>query len=399
MRAALAARTFQLLVRQSMRQGWHAQHLQRHHSTSSSVSADELSHFSGLASSWWDPMGPSRVLHLMNPLRHDFIGQCLAESESESGPESESSPADPTLTTTPSTQSQSSGLRYLDIGCGGGIFAESLARTIPPNSPTTTSTHANSILAIDPSSTLIQIARDHARQDPTVYDHLRNGKFEYRNTTLEDLSSSIFISPSPSPSPQHQNHISKKNSSLATSSENQKSGANNINTSTSSNATSVDSSLFDVVTLFEVIEHVDPSTSSPLEFLTHCFRLLRPGGWLVGSTIARTLPSFLVNKMVAEAPWPIGVVPWGTHEWNKFVNAPELQEWAKQALVRSVLSLNELPPVTGPTSTEALPDMRWKVAGVVYFPGIGWKMVNGGENWGNYFWAVRKGTGVRGRDR
>ncbi|KAF5855035.1 Hexaprenyldihydroxybenzoate methyltransferase, mitochondrial, partial [Aspergillus alliaceus] len=44
---------------------------QRAHSTS--VSADELSHFSSLASSWWDPMGPFRVLHLMNPLRHDFI--------------------------------------------------------------------------------------------------------------------------------------------------------------------------------------------------------------------------------------------------------------------------------------------------------------------------------------
>ncbi len=40
---------------------------------SSSVNPDEISHFNALASTWWDPHGSSRLLHLMNPLRHDFI--------------------------------------------------------------------------------------------------------------------------------------------------------------------------------------------------------------------------------------------------------------------------------------------------------------------------------------
>src|SRR3954454_15517349 len=78
----------------------------RYHTTKSSVNPTEISHFNALASTWWDPTGSSRLLHLMNPLRHDFIRTCHASQP------------------TPPPQS----LRYLDIGCGGGIFAESAAR-------------------------------------------------------------------------------------------------------------------------------------------------------------------------------------------------------------------------------------------------------------------------------
>lgn len=319
----------------SIKRGYVCKQALRHHSTSS-VSADELSHFSGLANSWWDPMGPSRVLHLMNPTRHDFIASCLAESEPQPVPAQRSE----SLSQTHSRR----GLRYLDVGCGGGIFAESLARTLQPNGSSTAVLHprtkAASIVAIDPSTSLIQIARDHASMDPAVFEHLQSGAFKYENTTIEALSS--LSAP--------QNTDSK----------------------------------FDVVTLFEVIEHVDPRTSS--SFLTHCLKLLNPGGWLIGSTIARTIPSFIVNKMVAEAPWPIGVVPWGTHEWSKFVNANELRGWVEEGLMRAA---------DGPAQragSEALQGMKWKVAGVVYVPGWGWKMVNGGEDWGNYFWAVQKGV-------
>jgi len=89
-----------------------------------------------------------------------------------------------------------------------------------------------------------------------------------------------------------------------------------------------------MITLFEVIEHIDTNASiSPLSFLTDCLRLLKPGGWLVGSTIARTLPSFLINQVIAEAPGPIGGVPRGTHEWRKFVNPDELESWASEGLM------------------------------------------------------------------
>lgn len=281
-------------------------------------------------------MGPSRVLHLMNPLRHEFIASCLADAPPVHDQQQEQEQG----------QAQAN-LHYLDVGCGGGIFAESLARTIPSTDiQTGTPTRAASITAIDPSSTLIHIAREHARTDPTVDAHLRTGRFSYQNCTLEDLIES------------------------ATTSENEK-------------------KQFDIVTLFEVLEHIDPSTSSPLSFLTNCLRLVKPGGWLIGSTIARSFPSFLVNQVIAEAPWPIGVVPRGTHEWSKFLNPDEVKAWVQEGLMRG------RDGVVGRAGSEALQGSTWKCEGVMYFPGLGWKIVKGSEDWGNYFWAVRKGVLIR----
>lgn len=284
-------------------------------------------------------MGPSRILHLMNPLRHEFIAECLAESPPPTSPDAQTS-----------SSSTPANLHYLDIGCGGGIFAESLARTIPvdPSAAAPTPTRAASMTAVDPSTNLIQIARDHARMDPTVDAHLRSGKFRYLNTTLEDVLATETPSAEPSSQPSHPQ--------------------------------------FDMVTLFEVIEHIDPTTTSPQAFLANCLRALKPGGWLVGSTISRTFPSWILNQVIAEAPWPIGVVPRGTHEWSKFVNPPELHSWAQEGLMRAA--------DTGVTrgGPGALDGMRWKCVGAIYVPGLGWKLVPGSEDWGNYFWAVRKGT-------
>ncbi|KAJ5129314.1 uncharacterized protein N7515_005353 [Penicillium bovifimosum] len=307
----------------------------------SSVSADELTHFSALASSWWDPMGPSRILHLMNPLRHEFIASCLAEGS-------------PSPTTEPRAT-----LNYLDVGCGGGIFAESLARTIPLNTNTApTPTLAATMTAIDPSTDLIRMARSHARNDPTVDAHLRSGKFRYLNTTLEDVIAGTAPTTTESSSP---------------------GSSSSQDLSQNSNPAQ-----YDIVTLFEVLEHIDPKTSTPLTFLTNCLKALKPGGWLIGSTISRTLPSFLLNQVIAEAPWPIGVVPRGTHEWSKFVNPDEVKGWLQEGLMRvadSGVYRGGRAEVEG---------MRWKCVGAVYVPGIGWKMVKGSEDWGNYFWAVRR---------
>lgn len=73
---------------------------QRWHSTSSStsassssssnfssVNAQEVSHFNDLAADWWEPHGSSRLLHLMNPLRHDFIRACHRTHPDDPPPE------------------------------------------------------------------------------------------------------------------------------------------------------------------------------------------------------------------------------------------------------------------------------------------------------------------------
>lgn len=64
------------------------------------VSAAEIAKFDGFARSYWDPEGPMRMLHLMNPLRVDFSEAMCPLQDA----------------------------RVLDIGCGGGLAAEAMAR-------------------------------------------------------------------------------------------------------------------------------------------------------------------------------------------------------------------------------------------------------------------------------
>jgi ubiquinone biosynthesis O-methyltransferase len=232
----------------------------------------------------------------MNPLRHDFIRACHASQVDAN---------DVSRRTT--TGSNADGLRYLDVGCGGGIFAESAARL-----PTTAF-----VTAIDPSAEVLAVARSHARRDPALgVDSGREGRrrLTYLDATIETL-----------PLPQ------------------------------------TDADRFDLVSVFEVLEHVD----QPGDFLDRCGAFVRPGGWLVASTIARTWTSWLVTNVVAEDL--LGIVPRGTHDWNKYINEPELRE---HLLAK------------GWTSPRCM--------GVVYVPGFGWREIEGGEQFGNYFFGVRK---------
>lgn len=111
----------------------------------------------------------------------------------------------------------------------------------------------------------------------------------------------------------------------------------------------------------EVIEHVP----RPSEFLGQCMEHVKPGGWLVGSTIARSWVSYLTTIVAAEMV--LGIVPRGTHEWGKYVNADEIVGWCKR---------------------EGWGETR--IMGCAYIPGVGWREVQGGEKVGNYFFGVRR---------
>lgn len=216
----------------------------------------------------------------MNPLRHDFIRTCH---------DSQQLPIEPTTE-----------LKYLDIGCGGGIFAESAARL-----PTT-----KSVTAIDPSPEVLAIAKAHAKRDPRL-----SGKLTYMNTSIENL-----------PVP-----------------------------------TSVEEQV-DLLSIFEVIEHV----TSPAEFLDRCLPFVKPGGWIVMSTMARTWMSWFTTIKVAEDV--MGIVPRGTHDWGKYINEDELRGY--------------FGGLRGWGNARCM--------GVVYIPGFGWREVKGSEKVGNYFFGVRK---------
>lgn len=84
--------------------------------------AIELSHFDAIAKDWWDPKGSFKTLHDINPLRLEFITQAL----------------------------DLQGKNLADIGCGGGILSEALAK------------NAAQITAIDASEKAIEAAKQHA---------------------------------------------------------------------------------------------------------------------------------------------------------------------------------------------------------------------------------------------
>jgi 2-polyprenyl-6-hydroxyphenyl methylase/3-demethylubiquinone-9 3-methyltransferase len=102
------------------------------------VSAAEVGKFDRLASRWWDPNGPMKPLHRMNPARLGWIEGVLH------GP-----------------------TRILDVGCGAGLAAEALAR------------HGHDVLGIDAAGEAIEVARAHAAGQGL---HLA-----YRSCLAEDL--------------------------------------------------------------------------------------------------------------------------------------------------------------------------------------------------------------------
>ena len=115
------------------------------------VDPAEIARFEAMAGEWWDPQGKFRPLHKINPVRLAWIRDRLAGQFGRD-----------TAGLRPFE-----GLRVLDIGCGGGLVAEPMARL------------GAQVVAIDASALNIEIARTHARQSALEID--------YRCTTAEAL--------------------------------------------------------------------------------------------------------------------------------------------------------------------------------------------------------------------
>ena len=127
----------------------------------STVDAAEVARFAALAAEWWDPDGRFRPLHRFNPERVRYIrDHAVARFQRDAQARFE---RDATATTTPLA-----GLRVLDIGTGGGLVAEPMARL------------GATVTGIDPAEKNIGTARAHADQMGLAID--------YRVTTAEDLA-------------------------------------------------------------------------------------------------------------------------------------------------------------------------------------------------------------------
>ena len=100
----------------------------------------ELAKFTALAQSWWDPKGPSKPLHDLNPTRMNYIERAVNLKAAQ----------------------------VLDVGCGGGILSEAMARA------------GARVLGVDLSRPVLDVAELHALEGKV--------SVEYRAVSAEDLA-------------------------------------------------------------------------------------------------------------------------------------------------------------------------------------------------------------------
>jgi len=114
---------------------------------------------------------------------------------------------------------------------------------------------------------------------------------------------------------------------------------------------------FDIVCSMEVVEHVD----NPSAFIRSCAELVKPGGHLFLSTVARTPLSYLLTIVAAEKL--LRLVERGTHTFSKYINPDELVDFFTKPLAPGARPWISRTYAHGlPTRTEA------EVRGIVYVP-------------------------------
>ncbi|XP_045862696.1 ubiquinone biosynthesis O-methyltransferase, mitochondrial isoform X2 [Meles meles] len=146
-----------------------------------------------------------------------------------------------------------SGMKILDVGCGGGLLTEPLGRL------------GASVIGIDPVDENIKTAQHHKSFDPVL-----EKRIEYRACSLEEIVEET-------------------------------------------------AETFNAVVASEVIEHViDLET-----FIQCCYQVLKPGGSLFVTTINKTQLSYALGIVFSEQI--AGIVPKGTHTWEKFVSPEKLE--------------------------------------------------------------------------
>eukprot|EP00389_Voromonas_pontica_P012995 GDKH01020028.1.p1 GENE.GDKH01020028.1~~GDKH01020028.1.p1 ORF type:complete len:319 (+),score=41.75 GDKH01020028.1:124-1080(+) len=220
------------------------------HLRPTTVDPSEIAHFNKLASQWWDTDGPFAGLHDFNTVRVPFIQEV----------------ANPALSRTRGVVFRPlEGKRVLDVGCGGGILSEALAR------------QGAQVTGIDASEETVKTAE--ARRQS--HSDALASRLEFHCCELSDL-------------------VRERPAG------------------------------FDVVVASEVIEHVE----QPDHFFQDLVACTKQGGSLVITTLNKTPESYMLGIVVAENL--LGVVPKGTHQWEKFVPPRHLRDLGKLANLHHV---------------------------------------------------------------
>ncbi len=194
----------------------------------SNVDFDEVDKFAALASRWWDKNSEFKPLHDINPLRLNYIKEKCGGSLQ--------------------------GKKVLDVGCGGGILAESLAL------------EGAQVIGIDMAQEGLKVAKLHLLESGLDVD--------YQKIPVEEFAKQY-------------------------------------------------TGEFDVVCCLEMLEHVP----DPGSVIAACSQLAKSKGQVFLSTLNRNLKSYLFAIVGAE--YVLNLLPKGTHDWDKFIQPSELDEWAR----------------------------------------------------------------------
>ncbi|MCM1512727.1 MAG: bifunctional 2-polyprenyl-6-hydroxyphenol methylase/3-demethylubiquinol 3-O-methyltransferase UbiG [Oxalobacter formigenes] len=184
--------------------------------------------FNASPDAWWNRQGTFRFLHELNPLRLQWMENL----------------------------SSLRGKKVLDIGCGGGILSEALAK------------RGAKVTGIDLAPQALQAACIHMETSGLPVD--------YRLISAETLA--------------------------------QKTPA-----------------AYDIVACLEMLEHVP----DPASIVSAAARLVKPNGTVYFATLNRTLKSFLYA--IAGAEYVLGLLPKGTHRYDRFLSPAELSQFIRQA--------------------------------------------------------------------
>ena len=127
------------------REKYHLNHLmyQENHQKSATLDPEEIARFSAIADEWWDPKGKFRPLHKISPARLAYFREQICR---HFGRDFEA-------------ENALDGLTLIDVGCGGGLVAEPMAK------------QGAKVTAIDPAENNIKAARVHAEQQSVEIDY------------------------------------------------------------------------------------------------------------------------------------------------------------------------------------------------------------------------------------
>jgi len=131
----------------------------------STINKEEIQKFSKLADEWWDVNGKFKPLHMFNPIRIEYIIDQIKHH----------------FKINPGNVNLLKGLNILDIGCGGGLISEPMARL------------GGNVTGIDASKKNIQVARIHAKKSNLKINYLNNSPEQLKNKEKFDVILNLEI--------------------------------------------------------------------------------------------------------------------------------------------------------------------------------------------------------------